>query len=105
MLRQANAKVPSHAVLWFECGNAASRLVQRADAVCAWDKAIALEPRTVDLRLQVGHQCQGARQPGQAQALFARAATVKAEVRAGLGESLHTVGGSVWWLGRLYFTL
>lgn len=67
-------KFPGHAVLWFEYGSAASRLGQRAEATRVWDKALALEPRKVDLLLQVGHQYQGARQPEQAQACFARAA-------------------------------
>jgi tetratricopeptide (TPR) repeat protein len=72
-------KCPGQAVLWFEYGSAASRLGQRADATRAWENAIALEPRNVELLLQVGHQYQGARQPEQAQACFARAAATDAK--------------------------
>jgi tetratricopeptide (TPR) repeat protein len=61
-------KFPRQAVVWFEYGNAASRLGQRAEAARAWDKAVALEPRDMDLLLQVGHQYQGARQPERARA-------------------------------------
>jgi tetratricopeptide (TPR) repeat protein len=67
---------PSQAVVWFEYGNAASRLGQREAATRAWERAIALEPRDAELLLQVGHQYQGARQPEQARACFARAAAV-----------------------------
>src|SRR6516162_1038539 len=72
-------KFPRQAVLWFEYGSAASRLGQRAAATRAWENAIALEPRNVELLLQVGHQYQGARQPEQAQACFARAAAADAK--------------------------
>ena len=72
-------KFPGQAVLWFEYGSAASRLGQRAAATRAWENAIALEPRNVELLLQVGHQYQGARQPEQAQACFARAAAADAK--------------------------
>jgi tetratricopeptide (TPR) repeat protein len=62
-------------VVWFEYGNAASRLGQREIAGRAWEKAISLAPRDVELILQVGHQYQGARQPEPARACFVRAAT------------------------------
>jgi tetratricopeptide (TPR) repeat protein len=65
---------PGQAVVWFEYGNAASRLGQREAATRAWEKAMALEPRNAELMLQTGHQYQGARQPEQARACFARAA-------------------------------
>jgi tetratricopeptide (TPR) repeat protein len=41
-------KFPGQAVLWFEYGNALSRLGQRADATRTWERAIALEPSNVD---------------------------------------------------------
>jgi len=72
-------RFPGHAVLWFEYGNAASRLGQRADAIRAWDKSIALEPNNVELLVQVGHQYLGARQSQQAQGCFSRAAAVDAK--------------------------
>jgi tetratricopeptide (TPR) repeat protein len=72
-------KFPGQAVLWFEYGNAASRLGQRATATRAWENAIALESRNAELLLQVGHQYQGARQPEQARACFARAAAEDAK--------------------------
>jgi len=70
---------PGQAVVWFEYGNTASRLGQREIAGRAWEKAISLDPRNVDLILQLGHQYQGARQPEQARACFARAAAADAK--------------------------
>jgi tetratricopeptide (TPR) repeat protein len=72
-------KFPRQIVLWFEYGNAASRLGQRAEAARAWDNAITLEPRDMNLLLQVGHQYQGARQPERARACFERAAAADAK--------------------------
>jgi tetratricopeptide (TPR) repeat protein len=69
-------KYPGQATLWFEYGSAASRLGQRATATRAWERAIALQPREVELLVQVGHQYQGARQQERARACFARAAAV-----------------------------
>jgi tetratricopeptide (TPR) repeat protein len=65
---------PGQSVVWFEYGNAASRLGHRDIAGRAWGKAISLAPRDVELILQVGHQYQAARQPGPARACFVRAA-------------------------------
>ncbi|HRY52048.1 MAG TPA: sulfotransferase [Candidatus Paceibacterota bacterium] len=65
---------PGQAVVWFEYGNAASRLGQLEGASRAWEKAIALQPRNAELIVQIGHQYQGLRKPEQARAWFARAA-------------------------------
>ena len=67
-------KLPGQAVVWFEYGNAASRLGQLDAAERAWERAIALEPRNAELIVQIGHQYQGLRKPEQARAWFARAA-------------------------------
>lgn len=64
---------PSQAVIWFEYGNAASRLGQLETARQAWDKAMALEPRNAELILQIGHQYQSLRKPERARACFAQA--------------------------------
>ncbi|MBI4661079.1 MAG: tetratricopeptide repeat protein [Verrucomicrobia bacterium] len=42
---------PGQAVVWFEYGNAASRLGQLDKARRAWEKAMALAPRNAELIL------------------------------------------------------
>jgi tetratricopeptide (TPR) repeat protein len=68
---------PGVAVVWFEYGNAASRLRQPALAERAWRKAIDLEPRNAELIGLIGHQYQGLRRPDQARACFAQAANAQ----------------------------
>ncbi len=70
---------PGQAVIWFEYGNAASRLGQLETARRAWEKAMTLEPRNAELMVQIGHQYEGLRQPEPARACFARAAAADAK--------------------------
>jgi len=65
---------PRAAVIWFEYGNAASKLRNLALADSSWRKALELEPRNAELIGMIGHQYQGARQPQKAAACFAQAA-------------------------------
>lgn len=64
---------PGAGVIWFEYGNAASRLRQRELADRAWQKAMELEPQNAELIGLIGHQYQGLRRPDLARACFARA--------------------------------
>src|SRR5215472_13351740 len=59
------------AVVWFEYGNAASRLGQAEVANRAWQKAIELAPADAELIGLIGHQYQGLRKPEQARACCA----------------------------------
>src|ERR1700720_4588614 len=65
---------PGSAVIWFEYGNAASKLRDPALAERAWQRAVELEPRNAELVGMIGHQYQAARQPGRAVACFQQAA-------------------------------
>ena len=72
--------LPGQAVVWFEYGNAASRLGQLEGASRAWERAMQLEPRNAELVVQIGHQYQGLRKPEQARVWFARAAAADSKV-------------------------
>ena len=65
---------PGQAVLWYEYGNAAFGLRDEEGAEAAWQKAMELAPRNVELIGLIGHQYQGMRQPERARACFAQAA-------------------------------
>jgi tetratricopeptide (TPR) repeat protein len=65
---------PGQAVLWYEYGNAAFGLRDEERAEVAWQKALELAPRNVELIGLIGHQYQGMRQPERARACFAQAA-------------------------------
>jgi tetratricopeptide (TPR) repeat protein len=65
---------PGDAVVWFEYGNAAAGLRDRALANCAWHKAMQLAPRDAGLLTQIGHQFQGFRDADGARSCFAQAA-------------------------------
>jgi tetratricopeptide (TPR) repeat protein len=65
---------PKEPVVWFEYGNAASSMRNRALAEDAWEKAMQLAPLNAELMGLIGHQYQAQRKPEQARACFARAA-------------------------------
>ena len=65
---------PDAAVIWFEYGNAASKMRNFDIADNAWRKALELEPRNAELIVMIGHQYQAARQSDRAAACFAQAA-------------------------------
>ena len=65
---------PTSAVVWFEYGNAASKLHEWALADRAWSTALKLDPRNAELIGLIGHQYQGLRQPDRARACFSQAA-------------------------------
>ena len=65
---------PGLSVIWFEYGNAASRMREADLADRAWRKAVELDPRNAELVGMIGHQYQGSRQPEKARNCFARAA-------------------------------
>ena len=62
------------AQIWFEYGCAAGGTGQMELADQAWSQAVKLEPGNGQLMLQIGHQCQGLRQPEKARAWFEKAA-------------------------------
>ena len=65
---------PHKAQIWFEYGCAAGGAGQMDLADRAWSQAVKLEPSNGQLLLQIGHQCQGLRQPQKARAWFEQAA-------------------------------
>lgn len=65
---------PGVAVMWYECGNASSKLRKIGQAERAWSKAIELDPHNAELVGMIGHQYQALRQSDKACACFARAA-------------------------------
>lgn len=67
-------QVPGSAIIWFEYGNAASRLGKMVRADVAWSQALKLAPRNAELIGLVGHQYQALRLPEKARACFAQAA-------------------------------
>jgi Flp pilus assembly protein TadD len=70
---------PQMAQFWFEYGSAAGGAGQLDLADRAWSQAVRLEPANGWLMLQIGHQCQGLRQPDKARAWFEKAAAADAK--------------------------
>ncbi len=67
-------QAPGAGVVWYEYGNAASKMRQPELADRAWRKAIELEPGNAELIGMIGHQYQGLRQSGRARGCFLQAA-------------------------------
>ncbi|MGO8696507.1 MAG: tetratricopeptide repeat-containing sulfotransferase family protein [Limisphaerales bacterium] len=70
-------QAPHLAPLWFEYGCAAGSDGQMDLAERAWTKAVEVEPRNAQLRLQIGHQYQNLRQREKARASFEQAASLE----------------------------
>jgi tetratricopeptide (TPR) repeat protein len=64
---------PRKAQIWFEYGCAAGGADHMDLADGAWRQAAKLEPSNGQLMLQIGHQCQGLRQPEKARVWFQKA--------------------------------
>ena len=65
---------PAIAGVWYEYGNAASKLRQMELADRAWRRAIELDSRNAELIGMIGHQYLGLRQSARAEECFAQAA-------------------------------
>jgi tetratricopeptide (TPR) repeat protein len=74
LYRKLVRQFPGQAEIWYEYGNAAFGLRDQESAEDAWQKALQLAPRNVELIGLIGHQYQGMRQPERARACFAQAA-------------------------------
>jgi tetratricopeptide (TPR) repeat protein len=66
-------RFPQKSHIWWEYGCAAGGAGQFELAERAWRKAVELDPRNIQLPLQIGHRYQSLRQPTQARLWFEKA--------------------------------